>query len=251
MRVRGIVSVGFVVVAVMSCLAPAEAQFIGDGFDGYVTGEPPPWFWWNWGTSGTRNVDDTVFLGPSGKSVNFTRTVFDGGAFAIGQSFWTVSGAASVELVYFFRATTLEHETLSAFGRHDDSNQVAWWVTVGGGPADSISTFSDSQGWTQIMSVTPDTWYGVHIIADMASHSYEISVWEEANPTNGVTVTGIDFRNGAAASAIDQIQFGDFNAETTPYSGSSYLDSVFFIGPIVFLDGFESGNTDAWSGVSP
>jgi len=235
----------------MSSLAPAEAQLIGDGFDGYVTGQPPPWSWWNWGTSGTMNVDDTVFLGASGKAVNFTRSVFDGNPFAIGQSFLPLVGEGSVELTYFFRVTTIDHETLSAFGRHDASNQVTWWVTVGGAAGNGVATFSDSQGWTQIMSVAPDTWYGVHIIADIATHSYDISVWEEGNPGNNATLTGLDFRNGAAASAIDQIQFGDFNGDPTPYSGSSYLDSVFFVGPIVFLDGFESGNTDAWSSVNP
>lgn len=248
---RRCVCVGILVIAVMASLAPAEAQLIGDGFDGYVSGQPPPWPWWNWGASGMRNVDDTVFLGPSGKSVNFTRTVFDGNPFAIGQSFWPVFGEATIELSYFFRVPTVGHETLSAFGRHNDSNQIAWWVTVGGDSWNGVVTFSDSQGWTQIMSVSPDTWYGVHIVADIPEHSYDISVWEEANPANSVTVTGLDFRNGASANAVDQIQFGDFNADVTPYSGSSYLDSVFFIGPIVFVDGFESGDTNAWSSVSP
>lgn len=251
MREIRAMSVLCAVVAALLSVGSAEAQLIADGFDTYATGSPPPWFWWDWGTSGTRNVDDAVFRGPSGKSVKFERTVFDGNAFAIGQSFWPVMAGDQVELVYYFQATAVASEMMSAFGRHDASNQIAWWVTVGGAYPNAVATFSDSQQWTHIMDVVPNVWYGVHIFADVGAHAYDITVWEDDDPTNAVTVTNLDFRNGAAAGIIDQIQFGDFNASLTPHSDVVFLDDVFFIGPNMFRDGFESGNTDAWSSVSP
>jgi hypothetical protein len=251
MRKIRALSVLFVVVAALLSVGGAEAQLIDESFDTYATGSPPPWFWWDWGASGTRNVDDTVFRGPSGKSVKFERTVFDGNAFAIGQGFLPVMGGEQVELTFFFQATAVAAEMLSAFGRHEPSNQIAWWVTVGGTFPNAVATFSDSQGWTHIMDVAPNGWYGVHVFADLGAHAYDITVWEDANPTNAVTVTNLDFRDGAAAGIIDQIQFGDFNTSLTPHSDVVFVDDVFFIRPNVFRDGFESGNTDTWSSVSP
>ena len=238
-----------VVLGLVLAAGAADAQSIHEGFDSYPTGSPPPWFWWHWGPSGTRNVDETIFRGASGKSVKFSRTVFDGNAFAIGQSFWPTDGV--LELTYYFYVESADQEMLSSFGRHDASNQIAWWVTVGGAVGNAIGTYSDSRGWTHVMDVAPGTWYGVYIAADMASSTFDITVWEDQYPANTATVTGLDFRNGAAASVIDQIQFGDFNAGTTPHSDSSYLDDVVFIGPTVFRSDFETGNTGGWAATVP
>jgi hypothetical protein len=227
----------------------ADAQLIVEDFDGYATGSPPPSPWWNWGTSGTNLIDDTVFRGASGKSVGFTRLYFDGNPFAIGQSFTPIHGTA--ELSYFFLATNGEREVLSVFGRNSSNNAVGWWVTVGGVFGDAVATYSNSQGWTHVMNISTGAWYGVRLVIDMAAQTYDITVWQDADPTNTATVTGIAFRDGASASDIDEIQAGDFHAGFIGITGLAYLDDLRLIGETVFTDDFEIGDLSAWSAVEP
>ena len=55
----------------------AQAQLIVEDFDSQTTGSPPAWSWWTNGPSGTILVDETIFRGSSGKSVELVRTTFD------------------------------------------------------------------------------------------------------------------------------------------------------------------------------
>jgi hypothetical protein len=156
-----------------------------------------------------------------------------------------------LELTYYFLAGPADYEVFTAFAQDSSSNQVAWWVTVGGEFGSAVATYSDSEGWTKVMDVTVDTWYGVRIAADPSTHSYDLSVWEDANPANTTTVTGIDFRNGATAGIIDQFQFGNFNPSWIGYASYAFIDDVLFVGPQIFQDGFDSGDTGSWSSVRP
>lgn len=80
--------------------------------------------------------------------------------------------------------------------------------------------------------------------------SYDITVWEDANPTNTTTVTGLDFRDLPLADPIDDIQLGDFY---NSYSDLrlAHVDDLRLVGPRVFADDFETGNTGAWSVATP
>jgi hypothetical protein len=227
----------------------AHAQLIDESFDAYATGSPPPSPWWNWGTSGTKHIDETVFNGASGKSVELHRTAFDHQAFAIGRTIAPLEG--EVDLTYFFRLTGgSTREALCVFGRDSSDNMIAWWVTHGGQFGNAVATYSDIQGWTHIMDISSDAWYGVLLDIDTAAATYDITVWEQDNPTNTATVTDRTFRNSPLANAVDEIQLGDFYASYSDLR-SAYVDDLRLVGPVVFRDGFESGDTAEWSGVSP
>jgi len=227
----------------------AQAQLIEENFDAYATGAPPPSPWWNWGDSGTKLIDETVFNGASGKSVELRRTAFDLQAFAIGRTFAPVEG--EVDLTYFFRLTGgSTREALCVFGRDSADNMIAWWVAHGGQFGNAVATYSDIEGWTHVMDISSDAWYGVHLDIDTAASTYDITVWEQDNPTNTATVTDRTFRNSPLADAVDEIQLGDFYASFSDLR-SAYVDDLRLVGPVVFRDGFESGDTAEWSGVSP
>jgi hypothetical protein len=230
----------------------ADAQLIVEDFDSHATGSPPAWPWWNNGTrwwnngaSGTILVDGSVYRGSSGTSVEVVRTVFNGAGFGFGRNFPPIDGPA--ELTYYFLVGSADDEVLTVIGGNNADNQVAWWVTVGGPVGNAIGTYSVSGGWNHVMDVAPDTWYGVRLEIDTATYTYDITVWEDGNPANIATEAGIAFRNGSAADAIDQIQFGNFSDAVTSSTDYAFIDDIGFVGPNVFEDGFESGTTSSWS----
>lgn len=229
--------------------AAAHAQLIDEDFDAYATGLTPPWPWWNWGTSGTMLIDETVYNGDSGKSVELHRIAFDHQAFAIGQTFAPLEG--QVDLSYFFRLSSgSDREALCVFGRDSADNAIAWWVAHGGQFGNAVATYSEIEGWTHVMDISSDTWYGVHLEIDTAACTYDITVWQEDNPATTATVTDRTFRNFTLADAVDEIQLGDFYASYSDLR-SAYVDDLRLVGPIVFRDGFESGDTAGWSGAGP
>jgi hypothetical protein len=232
------------------CGGTAEAQLIDENFDAYPAGVSPPAPWWYWGTSGTILVDDTVYHGGAGCSLEFNRVAFDYQPFTIGQSL-SPPLEGQGEMSYFFRlGGGSDREVLCVFGHNYANNAVAWWVTHGGWFGNAVATYSDSQGWTHVMDVSSDTWYGVHLDIDVDAQSYDITVWEEANPTNTATETNLDFRNLGLADPIDDIQMGDF-FDSFSDTRTAHLDDLLLIGPRIFVDGFESGDTAAWSVTSP
>ena len=238
-----------VAVTLTIMVSGAQAQLVSDDFDAYAAGSPPPSPWWNWGTSGTMLVDDTVFWGPSGKSVQLNRVLFDHQAFAFGQTFPPLIG--ETDLTYHFMlAGGSDREALCVFGRDASDNTVAWWVSHGGFFGNAVATYSDSQSWTWVMDIASDTWYGVHLLIDPIAYTYDITVWQDDNPTNTATVTGLAFRNGASADVITELQIGDFYDSFSDVR-PAYLDEVLLIGPYVFADGFETGHTGAWTAVQP
>jgi hypothetical protein len=212
--------ISFVVAFTVLAVGVANAQQIVEDFDSQNTGSPPAWLWWNNGTSGTILVDESTSRGASGKSVELVRTVFDGKRFGFGRNFPAIDGPA--ELTF-------------------------WWVSVGGHFANAIGTYSDSGGWNQVMNIAPDTWYGVRLEIDPTTYTYDITVWEDGNPGNTATETGIAFRNGSATDTIDQIQFGNFSDSVASTTDYAFVDDITFVGPTILEDGFDSGNTSGWS----
>ena len=235
----------FVVVFLALAVGIADAQLIVEDFDSQTTGSAPAWLWWNNGSSGTILVDETTYRGPSGKSVEFVRTTFDGNGFGFGRNFPPIDGPA--ELTFFFRAASTTDEVLTAIGGNNAGHQVAWWVGVGGAVGNAIGTHSHSGGWNHVMDVAADTWYGVTLEIDPATFTYDITVWEDGFPGNTATETGIPFRDGSAVEVIDQIQFGNFSDAVAGPAASAFVDDVEFIGARVLNDDFESGNTGFWS----
>jgi hypothetical protein len=234
-----------VVVFLVLAVSVADAQLIVEDLDSQATASPPAWLWWNNGTSGTILVDESTYRGTSGKSVEVVRTVFDGAGFGFGRNFEPIDGPA--ELSYYFLVGSADDEVLTVIGGNNADNQVAWWVTVGGSIGNAIGTYSVSGGWNHVMDVVADTWYGVHLEIDIATYTYDITVWEDGFPANTVTETGIAFRNGTAADTIDQIQFGNFSDSVISSTDSAFIDDISFVGSTILWDGFESGNTSGWS----
>jgi len=247
MRSLRLAAVGFLIVLLGA--AGLEAQLIDEGFDAYSPGSPPPDPWWNWGTSGVNVVTTAEHRGPSGNSVAFSRLDFDGTPFAIGRNHVPPEGVARWQ--FFFRVSGAYREMLSFFGRDSTTNSIGPWVTVGFPTAGKISCFSNIGGWTLVRSIMANVWYGVRVEADLATTTYDITVWQDGSPTNTVTVTGIRFRDGDAAATLDEVQFGDFSSSTTPDSFVAYVDDVGFGGEAVADDNFESGDFSGWSAVVP
>jgi hypothetical protein len=242
---RGFKKACLFVVFLVLAVGGADAQLIVEDFDSQTTGSPPAWFWWDNGSSGTILVDESTYRGISGKSVELVRTVFDGNGFGFGRNFPPIDGPA--ELTYYFLVGSTNEEVLTVLGGNNADSQVAWWVSVGGSVGDAIGTYSVSGGWNHVMDVVPDTWYGVHLDIDIATYTYDITVWEDGVPANTVTESGIAFRDGSAADTIDQIQFGNFSDSVISSTDSAFIDDINFVAPTVLEDGFESGNTSAWS----
>ncbi|MEE4273348.1 MAG: hypothetical protein V2I67_16860 [Thermoanaerobaculales bacterium] len=247
-------SVSFLVGCLVSTMllgtVTAHAQLIDQTFDGFPAGSPPGSPWFTWGTAGTTLVDDVVFRGAGGNSLAIERQLFDGSFFAAGRGFTPLVDVTEV-VYYFMLSGPTTREGMSFFGRDSSDNTVAWWVAHGGYYGNAVGTFSDSQNWTHIMDVVNDTWYGVHLVIDPVAFTYDITVWEDENPTNTSTVTGLAFRNGSAADAVDELQIGDFHPGFVGEERYAYLDDLFLIGPVVFADDFESGNAFAWSNMDP
>jgi len=234
-----------VMVLLVLSVGIADAQLIVENFDSQTTGSPPAWLWWNNGSSGTILIDETVFHGSSGKSVELFRTTFDDIGFGFGRNFPPIDGPA--ELTFFFRVGSTTEEYLTAVGGNNSGHQVAWWVGVGGDVGAAIGTHSETGGWNHVMNVVVDTWYGVTLDTFPSTHTYDIKVWEDGNPGNTATQTGIPFRNGSAVEVIDQIQFGNFSDVDTGPAASAYIDGVALTGARVLHDDFETGNTGHWS----
>jgi len=226
-------------------VSTVNAQLIVGDFDDLATGSPPPWLWWDNGSSGTILVDEATFRGSSGKSVEIVRTTFDGNNFGFGRNFPPIDGPA--ELTFFFRAGSTTDEVLTAVGGNNAGHQVAWWIGVGGEVGNAIGTHSHTGGWNHIMNVAADTWYGVTLDVDPDTFTYDITVWEDGFPTNTATETSIPFRDGSDVRVIDQIQFGNFSDAVAGPAASAFVDDVEFIGARVLNDDFESGNTGQWS----
>ena len=199
----------FVLVVLAISVGIVDAQFIVEDFDSQTTGSPPAWLWWNNGSSGTILVDETIYRGSTGKSVELVRTTFDHYTFGFGRNFRPVDGPA--ELTYHFRVDSTTEEVLTAIGGNNAGHQVAWWVGVGGAVGDAIGTHSHSGGWNHVMDVAADTWYVVTLEIDPTTFTYDITVWEDDNPANTATETGIAFRDGSNVEVIDQFQFGYFS----------------------------------------
>jgi len=223
----------------------ADAQLIVEDFDSEATGSPPAWLWWDNGSSGTILVDDSTYRGSSGKSVELVRTTFDGNGFGFGRNFPPIDGPA--ELTFYFSVGATDDQVLTVIGGNNANHEVAWWVGVGGPAGDAIGTHSASGGWNHVMDVAADTWYGVKLEIDPAAFTYNITVWEDDNPSTTATESSIPFRNGSDADHIDQIQFGNFNEAVSGPAASAFVDDVEFIGARVLNDDFESGNTGSWS----
>jgi len=242
---RGFTKACLLAVFLVLAVGVADAQLIVENFDSEITGSPPAWLWWNNGSSGTTLVDTSTYRGSSGKSVEIVRSVFDGNGFGFGRNFPPIDGPA--ELTYYFLAGSTDEEVLTVLGGNNADGQVAWWVSVGGSAGNAIGTYSDSGGWIHVMDVVPDTWYGVRLEIDPATFTYDITVWEDANPANTATETGIAFRDGSAADTIDQILFGNFIDSVTSSTDYAFIDDINFVAPTVLEDGFESANTGSWS----
>jgi len=216
-----------------------------DDFDSQATGATPEWNWWNNGRSGSIEIDESTFRGASGKSVRVTRTAFDGHRFGFGRNFRPLDGPA--QFTFYFLAESTDDDILTVVGGNNAGHQVAWWIGVGGAVGNAIGTHSHTGGWNHVMHVVADTWYGVILEIDPATFTYDITVWEDGNPGNTTTETGIPFRDGSDVEVIDQIQFGNFSDALTGPAASAFIDNVEFIGARVLNDNFESGNTGAWS----
>jgi len=247
MRRLNLVCVVGVAAAVWLGGVTAEAQLIDVDFDGYRAGTSPPAPWWYWGDSGSILVDDIIYHGGAGNSLAFRRTSYDYQPFTIVRELTPPLEGQGEMTYHFLLSGGSLREVLCVFGHNYANNAVAWWVTHGGWFGDAVATYSETQGWTHVMDVAINTWYGVRLDIDVEAHSYDITVWEDADPANTATVTGVDFRNLLLADPVDDIQMGDF------YNGSSdlrlaYLDDLRLVGPGVFVDDFESGDTSAWSG---
>ena len=104
---------GFIVLLLLA-IGGADAQLIVEDFDSYTTGSPPPWMWWDNGSSGSIQVDETTYRGSSGKSVELARTAFDGKRFGFGRNFPPIEGSG--ELSFYFRAGSTTDEILTAVG---------------------------------------------------------------------------------------------------------------------------------------
>ncbi|MCG6948534.1 MAG: hypothetical protein LJE93_06420, partial [Acidobacteria bacterium] len=182
----------FVFVLLVFPAGNADAQLIVDDFDSQTTGSPPAWQWWENGRSGTIQVDDTVYRGSSGRSVELVRTTFDDYTFSFGRNFRPIDAPA--ELTFFFRVGSTTVEVLTAIGGNNAAHQVAWWVGVGGDVGNAIGTHSHAGGWNHVMDVVADTWYGVRLEIDPTTFTYDITVWEDGNPGNTASETGIPFR---------------------------------------------------------
>ena len=236
---------GFCIVFVLMMINNAEGQMIVDDFDSQPPGAAPEWKWWSDGKSGAAEIDAATYRGLSGKSVKLARTVFDGAGFGFGQNFSPLDGPA--DLTYYFRVDTTSGEILTAIGGNNADGEVAWWVGVGGEVGDAIGTYSEAGGWNHVLDVSAETWYGVTLEIDPSTFSYDITVWEDGDPANTATESGIPFRNGVEVVIIDQIQFGNFSGSTFSSSDAAFVDDVRLVGSRVFEDGFESWNTGSWS----
>jgi hypothetical protein len=223
----------------------AGAQMIVDDFDSQATGAHPEWGWWHNGRSGSIVIDESTYRGTSGKSVRLTRTAFDGYRFGFGRNFRSLDGPA--ELTFYFLAESTDDDILTVVGGNNADHRVAWWIGVGGDAGHAVGAYSESSGWTQVMGVSPYTWYGVTLEIDPTSSTFDITVWEDGNPAVSASQYGIPFRNGADVDVIDQIQFANFGESAVSSTASAYVDDISFTGTRILDDGFDFGNTSGWS----
>ena len=235
----------FWIVLALLVAGMSTAQRIGDDFDSQTTGSAPAWRWWSHEASGTVEVDGIIFRGASGKSVEILRTTFDGKEISFGQNFPPLSGPA--EHTFYFRVDSTNEELLTVVGGNNAGHQVASRIGVGGEVGNAIGTYSETAGWNHVMDVSAGTWYGTTLKIDPSTHTYDITVWEDNDPANTATETGIDFQNGTNVDTIDQILFGNFSESAVSSTDSAYVDDVSFVGSRVLEDGFDSGNLSGWS----
>lgn len=245
---RYVLSFAALLLMIVAIAGVASAQTIVEDFDSYTPGLPPGGGWWTWGDGGSTLVDDTVHRGPTGNSIALDREAFPGTAFAFGRLFDPIDGQVIME--YSFRVSDSQREMLSAFATDDGGALIGPWVTVGFPSEGEVHVYSESLGWLMVLSVQPDTWYRVILDIDVASNTYDITIWNEDDPADNNSLLAVPFRTSAGVPNLGTIQFGEFSSTSFADSAKAWVDDVLFM-PFVFWDGFESGDTAAWSSTVP
>jgi hypothetical protein len=226
--------------------AIASGQILYESFDTHTPGGPPGPPWWTWGDDGTIAIDDTVYNGSSGRSVSLDRNVFPGDSFAFGRHVPPLEGQAILR--YSFRITGSSREVLTVFAL-DDLNAMGPWLSVGI-PFSGVWAYTETFDWLFVCGIDPDIWYGVAVVMDVPSNTYDILVWPEHDPSAIESLAAVPFRTEAGVGPLTSIQFGDFNISVTPDNDVAWVDDVWVV-PVVFGDSFEGGDMSGWSQAVP
>jgi hypothetical protein len=194
------------VAAVLAGLAAASAPAAGvtvfaDDFDAHATGSPPgsPWeegYTLPFGVPITRAeaasygvtvmTDETVFFGPSGKSVHFLDLSGPGGAAA--RLLTEFDPVSVLTLDYYMRTDdpAAEGILVDLGGDAGTDYVVAFGNASGGGHAGQIGVLSFQHGWVEpdLMPYTPGLWYHVRRTLDLEAGEGAFLVEEVGNPAN-------------------------------------------------------------------
>ena len=207
----------------LSCSSALAGSFVYelyDDFDSYSTGSTPcpPWQC-SIDPCVVVEIDDTVFVGATGKSLHFS----DPGGGIKATLSRTLTQKTSVVLEYYMRTDNENHE--GAFGRLDGDGGSDYAVCfsngASGGSAGYIGVHGTNGGWIvpELMAYSTNTWYYVRRELNCASNTGYFYVQEVDNPSNNASYTvGSNYVN----SYVDKVSMYTSTSE----GADCYIDQV-------------------------
>ncbi len=197
----------------ISSWASGEVVF-QDDFDGYTTDSSlpnPPWE--TIVNTVTVEVDDTIYVGSSGKSVH----IVDSGPDVHAAFIRTFPRTSWYQLDYDMRTAGRDVEGIGVtlMGDAGDDYLVSFAMGVHGSLADHIGIHGGRDGWIEppdplvpYLPYETDTWYHVERRLNLATDEGWFRVWkhgEKGNPLYDATyLVGSEYAN----TYIDRITFG-------------------------------------------
>jgi len=185
----------------------AQMYLIDDNFDSGTTGADPAgwWLWEDEPAGDIIQVNDVLYYGASGKSVEL---ISSSDSVGMGMDHPPISRTVTYEVcVRSDDVTSGETITISPQGSSGPWVTMAWH-------SGKLSYFDGR--WYDIQDISADTWYKIKIVADVPTNTFDIYV----DDMNIPVLTGCDFRD--ACTQLDGLTIQHWGKNDV----AGYVDEV-------------------------
>jgi hypothetical protein len=172
-------------------------------------------------------VDESTFVGPSGKSVHFSDTSVGAGSCISGELFHSFAPASSVVLEYYMRTSNSSYEGVFVALVNDELRKTSDMAAFSNGCCGAspghigIINMSTGENWKrpEFLPYSEDTWYFVRLTLDLIANQESIYVEEVSNPSNNATY---DVVPNFPFTEVNQIQI----VTSCSQGADTYIDNI-------------------------
>ncbi len=209
------------------CTLNTYGVVLQDNFDAYTTGFPPPAPWNHREDSGTTvEVDDTVFFGPSGKSVHF----YDPGSGVKTELSRGFSQTSNIVLEYYMRSDNQDYEGMFVVLNGDGGSDYLVNFSNGafGGMKGYIGGWGANGGWVKpdLLAYKTNTWYKVRRELDCTTDTGRFYVWEVDEQHNPI---GSPAEWEIGSNYVNTYIDGVFAWSSGSQGADGYIDEIYIV----------------------